>query len=91
MNERTWQKMQLRRLAYLYGQYVKLWEGRYKDDRGVLCLTYRQMEAALKSLPAEPTAYVKAAMEERMRTDRARMDKIVKRHAAEFWKAGERA
>ena len=52
--ERTWKKMNLRRLEYLYGQYVKLWEGKHKDERGVLCLTYRAMETALKSLPEEP-------------------------------------
>lgn len=90
-NERTWQKMQLRRLKYMYGQYVELWEGKYKDERGVLCMTYRSMEAALRSLPAEPVPYVQAAMRERMRADRAKMDLTVKRHAAAFWKAGAKA
>lgn len=80
VNEKTWQQLQLRRLEYLYGQYVRAWEGKYSDDRGVLCLTYRSMEAALKSLPAEPGKYVQAAMNEKMRADRARLDKIVKKH-----------
>ena len=80
VNEKTWRQLQLRRLEYLYGIYVKAWEGKYSDDRGVLCLTYRSMEVALKSLPAEPTKYVQQAMNDRMRADRARLDKIVKKH-----------
>lgn len=78
VNEKTWRQLQLRRMRYLYGQYVEAWEGKYSDDRGVLCLTYRAMEAALKSLPAEPGKYVQAAMNEKLRQDRARLDKIVK-------------
>ena len=50
----------------------------YTDDRGALCLTYRAMEAALKSLPAEPGKYIQVAMNEKMRQDRAKMDRIVK-------------
>ncbi len=80
VNEKTWRQLQLRRLEYLYGNYVKASEGKYSDDRGVLCLTYRAMEAALKSLPAEPGKYVQAAMNEKTRADRARLDKIVKKH-----------
>ena len=67
VNEKTWRQLQLRRLEYLYGQYVREWEGKYSDDRGVLCLIYRSMEAALKSLPAEPTKYVQQAMNDRRR------------------------
>ena len=73
VNEKTWWQMQLRRLEYLYGQQVRAWEGKYTDDRGVLCLTYRAMEAALRSLPAEPIKYVQVAMNEKMREDRKRM------------------
>ena len=80
VNEKTWRQLQLRRLNYLYGRYVKVWEGKYTDERGALCLIYRSMEAALKSLPAEPGKYVQAAMNDRMRADRARLDKIVKKH-----------
>lgn len=78
VNEKTWRQLQLRRMEYLYGQYVRLWEGKHTDERGALCLTYRSMEAALKSLPAEPGKYVQVAMNEKMREDRAKMDKIVK-------------
>ena len=77
-NEKTWRQLQLRRLQYLYGQQVKAWEGKYRDDRDVLCRMYRQMEAAIKELPAEPGKYVQVAMNEKMRADRATMDKIVK-------------
>ncbi len=80
VNEKTWRQLQLRRLEYLYGQYVRAWKGKYSDDRGVLCLTYRAMEAALKSLPAEPGKYVQAAMNDRMREDRIKLDKIVKKY-----------
>ena len=79
VNEKTWRQLQLRRIQFLYGQYVTAWEGKHTDDRGALCLIYRSMEAALKSLPAEPTMYIQAAMSEKMRADRARMDKIVGR------------
>lgn len=79
VNEKTWRQLQLRRLEYLYGQYVRLWEGKHTDERGALCLTYRSMEAALKSLPAEPGKYVQVAMNEKMREDRVRLDKIVRR------------
>lgn len=79
VNEKTWRQLQLRRMRYLYGAYVEAWEGKYSDDRGVLCLTYRAMEAALRSLPAEPGKYVQAAMNEKLRQDRARLDRIVKR------------
>lgn len=80
VNEKSWRQLQLRRLEYLYGNYVKAWEGKYTDARGVLCLTYRSMEAALKSLPAEPGKYVQAAMNDRMREDRIKLDKIVKKY-----------
>ena len=79
VNEKTWRQLQLRRLKYMYGQYVELWEGKHTDERGVLCLTYRSMEAALKSLPAEPGKYVQVAMNEKMREDRVRLDRIVRR------------
>ena len=78
VNEKTWRQLQLRRLQYMYGQYLKAWEGKYRDDRDVLCRTYRQMEAAINSLPSEPGKYVQVAMNEKMRADRAMMDKIVK-------------
>lgn len=78
VNEKTWRQLQLRRLEYLYGQYVKAWEGKYTDERGGLCLTYRAMESALKGLPAEPVKYVQVAMNEKMKEDRKRMDGIVK-------------
>lgn len=78
VNEKTWRQLQLRRLQYMYGQQLKAWEGKYRDDRDVFCRTYRQMEAAINSLPAEPMKYVAAAMNEKMRSDRAMMDRIVK-------------
>ena len=90
---------------------MKAWEGKYSDDRGVLCLTYRSKEAGLKSLPPEPGSvrrsrtegrghrlsrpetrgllpgsiagrkkYVQAALNDRMRENRVKMDKIVKKH-----------
>lgn len=91
VNEKTWRQMQLRRLEYLYGQQVRAWEGKYTDDRGVLCLTYRAMEAALRSLPAEPIKYVQVAMNEKMREDRKRMDRIVKKYDSYAARLGAKA
>ena len=90
-NEITWKQMQLRRLGYMYKRYVTAWEGKHNDDRDVLCRTYRMMEAAIKSLPAEPELYVKAAMNEKMRSDRKMMDRIVKVFEAEAGRMGVRA
>ena len=87
VNEKTWRQLQLRRLNYLYGQYVAAWEGKYEGERGALCLTYRAMEAALRTLPAEPVKYVQVAMNEKMRADRAMMDRIVKAFEARRAKA----
>ncbi len=87
VNGKTWRQLHLRRMKYLYGRLVEAWEGKYTDARGVLCLTYRAMEAALRSLPAEPVKYVQVAMDEKMRADRARMDGIAKRYGEEARRA----
>lgn len=78
-NQGSWRRLQLRRMEYLYGQRVKRWEGRHTDDRETFCGVYRAMEAALRSLPAEPTLYVQAAMNEKMKADRAMLDRIAAR------------
>ena len=91
VNEKTWRQLQLRRLNYLYGQQVAAWEGKYTDERGALCLTYRAMEAALRSLPAEPTKYVQVAMNEKMQADRKRLDRIVKKYDSYTGRLGARA
>ena len=91
VNEKTWRQLQLRRLNYLYGRYVKVWEGKYTDERGALCLIYRSMEAALKVLPAEPVKYVQVAMNEKMIADRKRMDRIVKKYDSYTGRLGAKA
>ena len=91
VNEKSWRQLQLRRMHYLYGQHVEAWEGKYTDDRRILCATYRAMESALRTLPAEPVKYVQAAMNDRMREDRRRMDRIVKKYDGYAKRQGARA
>ena len=91
VNEKTWRQLQLRRMHYLYGKHVEAWEGKYTDDRRILCATYRAMESALRTLPAEPTKYVQVAMNEKMQADRRRMDRIVKKYDGYAKRQGARA
>ncbi len=91
VNEKTWRQLQLRRMHYLYGQHVEAWEGKYTDDRRMLCATYRAMESALRTLPAEPVKYVQVAMNEKMQADRRRMDRIVKKYDSYVGRMGAKA
>ena len=75
----TWRKMHMERIRYLYGENYRRWKGMYKDDRERYCDLYESMEAALRSLPAEPLNYVAVAMDAKLRQDRETMDRIAAR------------
>jgi len=73
----SWRKKQIHRLKYLYGRLAEQWGRKTNgDDRDVYCNTYQLILEGLKTLPAEPALYVRVAMVEKMRIDRALMDRI---------------
>ena len=78
IKQASWREKHLERLRYLFGENYRRWNGKHKDDRALYCDLYESMEAALRSLPAEPVKYVQVAMNEKMAADRKRMDRIVK-------------
>ena len=74
----TWKQQQLHLLRYQYGPYVRKW-AEATDDRLIFCNTFRQMEEALRSLPAEPHVYVRVAMLRQMKEDQALMGRIIRK------------
>ena len=76
----SWKTLHLERLQYLYGEHYRRWNGKQKDDRELYCRMYEKMEAALRSLPAEPNLYVTVAMDEKLRKDRETLDRIAAKY-----------
>lgn len=75
--EASWRQKKIHGLKYRYGRLAEQWGQQTNgDDRDVYCNTYRLILEGLKTLPAEPALYVRVAMGEKMRIDRALMDRI---------------
>ena len=80
----SWKQKQLHAMSYLYRTTAERWEAEgHVDDRRVYVNTYRMIVAGIRSLPAEPTLYVKNAMNEKLRKDRAMMERIAARFEQE--------
>ena len=78
----NWKQRHMKQLRYIYGPAAERWqaEGR-QDDRRLYANTYRMMLEGLRSLPAEPALYVRTAVDEKLRKDRAMLDRIARRFA----------
>ena len=76
----SWKQQQIHSLKYRYGHLAEKWSAKtYGDDRDLYVNTYRIMMVGLKSLSAEPDLYVRVAMGQKMREDRALLDRIALR------------
>lgn len=75
----SWKQKQIHSLKYTYGRLVERWEPEnHMDDRGVFCRTYQMMLQGLRSLAGTPDLYIRVAVGERLRQDRAMLDRIVR-------------
>jgi hypothetical protein len=75
----SWKQMQLHALAYNYGRLAERWQREeYHDDRDVYVRTYHMMMTGIKSLMAHPDLYVRVAMGDQLRKDRALLDRIAR-------------
>lgn len=75
----SWKQKQIHALAYTYGRRAEDWQRElHGDDRDVYCRVYAQMMTGLRSLPAAPDLYVRVAMGEQLRKDRAVLDRIAR-------------
>lgn len=77
----SWKQMQIHALTYKYGRLAEEWGKEQRggnDGRDVYVRTYHMMLTGLKSLMASPDLYVRVAMGEQLRKDRAMLDKIAR-------------
>lgn len=73
----SWKQKQIHGLKFRYGRLVEQWGKQiHGDDRDVYCRTYWMMLNGLQSLSANPDLYIRVAVGEKLRTDRAMLDRI---------------
>lgn len=60
-----------------YADVVSRWEGRFDDDRVIVCNVYHMVMRALDSLADEPDILVKGAMGVKFEQEQKVLDKIV--------------
>ena len=76
----SWKHKQLSAFMYLYRPAAERWSAEgHTDDRRVYCNIYRMIVAGLRALPAEPPLYIRKAVIDAMRRDRATLDRIAAR------------
>ena len=77
--EASWKQMQIHALTYNYGRLAERWQREeHHDDRDVYVRTYHMMMTGIKSLMAHPDLYVRVAVGEKLRKDRALLDRIAR-------------
>ena len=73
----SWKQKQIHGLKFRYGRLAEQWGKQiHGDDRDVYCRTYQMMLNGLQSLSANPGLYIRVAVGEKLRTDRAMLDRI---------------
>lgn len=76
----TWKQVTIGLLKGKYQKKVEEWQNlEYVDDRAVFCGIYRKILKAVETLPEEPHNYVCCAMNDKIRSDREKMDEIMER------------
>ena len=76
----SWKQRAISSMKHAYRSHVEAWQGMgYIDDRDVFLRTYHMILRGLQSLPAEPDLSVRVAVGDKLRKDRAMMDRIAAR------------
>lgn len=75
----SWKQRQVHALNFRYGLRAAKWKAEgHADARDAFVRRFAAMIRGVKSLPANPDSYVRAAMEEKLARDRTELDKTIR-------------
>ena len=73
----SWKQHQIAAMKYLYRATAERWEAEGRqDDRRVFVRTYHMIMDGLLTLQPEPALFIRTAVAEKLRKERALMDRI---------------